>query len=145
MLTGQRVTLAVIIGIALVFSLAGWRWFNGDAEKAQVARPAAPVARPAASTVAMAPATETPALLNQLESTQQNLVDDLQFTQTRVARQDAEIKRLRAELDALSQRYDTLASFASTPKEARPEAAEQPKKKKKRYYVRRSVKKKPTA
>ena len=101
MLTGRRITLAVIIGIALVFSLAGWRWFNGEAEKAQVARPAAPVARSAASTVAMAPATETPALLNQLELTQQNLVDDVQFTQTRVAKQDAEIKRLRAELDAL--------------------------------------------
>jgi hypothetical protein len=136
--------LAVIIGIALVFSLAGWRWFNGEAEKAQVARPAAPVARPGASTVAMAPPTETPALLNQLESTQQNLVDDIQFTQARVAKQDAEIKRLRAELDALSQRYETLTSFASTPKEAKPEAAEQPPKKKKRY-VRRSVKKKPTA
>jgi hypothetical protein len=137
--------LAVIIGIALVFSLAGWRWFNGEAEKAQVARPAAPVARPGASTVAMAPPTETPALLNQLESTQQNMVDDLQFTQSRVAKQDAEIKRLRAELDALSQRYDTLTSFASTPKEAKPEAAEQPPPKKKKRYVRRSVKKKPTA
>jgi hypothetical protein len=142
--------LAVIIGIALVFGLAGWRWFNGEAEKAQVVRPAAPVAKQAATTVATAPATETPAtetpaLLNQLEFTQQNLVDDLQFTQNRVAKQDAEIRRLRAELEALSQRYDTLKSFAST-KEAKAEpAVEPPKKKKKRYYVRRSTKKKPAA
>jgi hypothetical protein len=143
-LTGRRITLAVIIGIALVFGLAGWRWFNGEAEKAQLARPAAPVARPAAGTVAVAPATETPALLNQLESTQQNLVDDLQFTQARVAKQDAEIKRLRTELEALSQRYDSLKSFAST-KEAKAEPAVEPPKKKKKRYVRRSVKKKPAA
>jgi len=143
-LTGRHIMLAVIIGIALVFSLAGWRWFSGEAAKAQVARPAAPVAKqiaPAIAATAAAVPTETPALLNQLESTQQNLVDDLQFTQNRVAKQDAEIKRLRAELEALSQRYDTLRSFAST-KEAKAEpAVEPPKKKKKRYYVRRSVKK----
>jgi hypothetical protein len=135
----------VILGIAVVFGLAGWRWFSGAAEKPQVARPAAPVAKPAAPAAA-ATASETPALLTQLESTQQNVVDDLQFTQARVAKQDAEIKRLRAELEALSQRYDTLTSFASTPKEAKAEPAVQPpKKKKKRYYVRRSVKKKPAA
>jgi hypothetical protein len=144
--TGRNVTLAVIVGIALVFGLAGWRWFNGEAEKAQVMRPAAPIAKAVASTVAAPPPpAEAPALLNQLEYTQQNLVDDLQFTQNRVAKQDAEIKRLRAELEALSQRYDTLKSFAST-KEAKAEpAVEPPKKKRKRYYVRRSVKKKPAA
>src|SRR5262245_16013954 len=138
--------MAVIVGIALVFTLAGWRWFNGEAEKPQIARPVASVVKPVAPTVATAPAAEAPALLNQLEFTQQNLVDDLQFTQNRVAKQDAEIKRLRAELEALSQRYDSLKSFAST-KEAKAEPAVQPsKKKKKRYhYVKRSAKKKPAA
>lgn len=91
--------------------------------------------------VAPAAVTETPALLTQLESTQQNVVDDLQFMQARVAKQEAEIKRLRAELDTLSQRYDTLTSFASTPKEAKAEPAVQPPKKKKKRFVRRSVKK----
>ena len=143
MLTGQRVAIAVILGIAVVFGLAGWRWFSGAAEKPQVAKPAAPVARLA--TPAVAAATETPALLTQLESTQQNVVDDLQFMQARVAKQDAEIKRLRAELDTLSQRYDTLTSFASTPKEAKAEPAVEPPKKNKKRYVRRSVKKKPAA
>ena len=141
MLTERRITFAVIAGIAVVFGLAGWRYFNGDSEKPQpqVARPAAPVAKPSAPPVAVAAET-TPALLNQFESTQQNLVDDLQTTQARVARQDAEIKRLRAELDALSQRYDTLSSFASTPKEAKPEAEARPVKKKKKRFVRRSTK-----
>jgi hypothetical protein len=143
LLTGRRIAIAVILSIAVVFGLAGWRWFSGAAEKPQIAKPAAPVAKPATPAVA---ATETPALLNQLESTQQNVVDDLQFMQSRVAKQDAEIKRLRAELDTLSQRYDTLSSFASTPKEAKAEPAVQPpKKKKKRVFVRRSVKKKPAA
>ena len=141
MLTERRITFAVIAGIAVVFGLAGWRYFNGDSEKPQpqVARPAAPVAKPSAPPVAVAAET-TPALLNQFESTQQNLVDDLQTTQARGARQDAEIKRLRAELDALSQRYDTLSSFASTPKEAKPEAEARPVKKKKKRFVRRSTK-----
>jgi hypothetical protein len=140
-LTERRITFAVIAGIAVVFGLAGWRYFNGDSEKPQpqVARPAAPVAKPSAPPVAAAAET-TPALLNQFESTQQNLVDDLQTTQARVARQDAEIKRLRAELDALSQRYDTLSSFASTPKEAKPEAEARPVQKKKKRFVRRSTK-----
>jgi hypothetical protein len=143
LLTGQRIAIAVIVGIAVVFGLAGWRWFSGAAEKPQVARPAAPVAKPA--TPAAAAATEPPALLTQLESTQQNVVDDLQFMQSRVAKQDAEIKRLRAELEALSQRYDTLTSFASTPKEAKSEPAVAPPKKKKKRFVRRTVKKKPAA
>jgi hypothetical protein len=140
-LTERRITFAVIAGIAVVFGLAGWRYFNGDSEKPQpqVARPAAPVTRPS-TPPAVAAAEATPALLNQFETTQQNLVDDLQTTQTRVARQDAEIKRLRAELDALSQRYDTLSSFASTPKEAKPEAEARPIKKKKKRFVRRSTK-----
>jgi hypothetical protein len=140
-LTERRITFAVIAGIAVVFGLAGWRYFNGDTEKPQpqVARPAVPVAKPSAPPVAVAAET-TPALLNQFETTQQNLVDDLQTTQARVARQDAEIKRLRAELDALNQRYDTLSSFASTPKEAKPEAEARPVKIKKKRFVRRSTK-----
>jgi hypothetical protein len=140
-LTERRITFAVIAGIAVVFGLAGWRYFNGDTEKPQpqVSRPAAPVAKPTAPPAAAA-AEATPALLNQFETTQQNLVDDLQTTQTRVARQDAEIKRLKAELDALSQRYDTLSSFASTPKEAKPEADARPVNKKKKRFVRRSTK-----
>lgn len=142
LLTGRRIAIAVILSIVVVFGLAGWRWFSGAAEKPQIAKPAAPVAKPATPAVAAA---ETPALLTQLELTQQNVVDDLQFMQSRVAKQDAEIKRLRAELDTLSQRYDTLSSFASTPKEAKAEPAVQPPKKKKKRFVRRSVKKKPTA
>ena len=133
----------MILAIVVVFGLAGWRWFSGAAEKPQIAKPAAPVAKPAHA--CRGGGEETPALLTQLESTQQNVVDDLQFMQTRVAKQDAEIKRLRAELDTLSQRYDTLTSFASTPKEAKAEPAVQPPKKKKKRFVRRSVKKKPTA
>ena len=141
MLTERRITFAVIAGIAVVFGLAGWRYYNGDTEKPQpqVARPVAPLAKPS-TPPATAMAEATPALLNQFETTQQNLVDDLQTVQTRVARQDAEIKRLKAELDALSQRYDTLSSFASTPKEARPEANARPVKKKKKRFVRRSTK-----
>jgi hypothetical protein len=137
----RRITFAVIAGIAVVFGLAGWRYFNGDTEKPQpqIARPAAPGAKPSAPPAA-GTADATPALLNQFENTQQNLVDDLQTTQARVARQDTEIKRLRAELDALSQRYDTLSSFASTPKEAKPEADARPVKKKKKRFVRRSTK-----
>ena len=141
MLIERRITFAVIAGIAVVFGLAGWRYFNGDTEKPQAvaARPATPAAKSSAPpTAAMAEA--TPALLNQFETTQQNLVDDLQTMQTRVARQDEQIKRLKAELDTLSQRYDTLSSFASTPKEAKPEAEARPVKKKKKRFVRRSTK-----
>lgn len=140
-LTERRIVFAVIAGIAVVFGLAGWRYFNGDTEKPQpqLARPAVPAAKPAVPPAATTAET-TPALLNQFENTQQNLVDDLQTVQTKVARQDAEIKRLKAELDALSQRYDTLSSFASTPKEARPEADARPVKKRKKRFVRRSTK-----
>jgi phage shock protein A len=140
-LTERRITFAVIAGIAVVFGLAGWRYFNGDTEKPQpqVARTAAPAAKPFAPVAAVAPE-GTPALLNQFETTQQNLVDDLQTVQTRVTRQDAEIKRLKADLDALSQRYDTLSSFASTPKEAKADVDVQPTKKKKKRFVRRSTK-----
>lgn len=140
MLTERRITFAVIAGIAVVFGLAGWRYFNGDTEKPQpqVARAAAPITKPAAPVAAVA--AETPALLNQFESTQQNLVDDLQTMQTRIARQDTEIRRLRAELDTLSQRYDTLSSFASTPKEAKADDDARPIKKKKKRFVRRFTK-----
>lgn len=139
MLIERRITFAVLAAIAVVFGLAGWRFFNGETEKPQIARPA-PSAKPV-TVAAAAPGTaaaETPALLNQLESTQQNLVDDLQTTQSRLARQDAEIKRLRAEITQLSQRYDTLASFAATPKEAKPDVDARSVKKKKKRFVRRS-------
>ena len=141
MLTERRITFAVIAGIAVVFGLAGWRYFNGETEKPQpvAARPAAPVAKPATPPATVA-AEATPALLNQFEATQQNMVDDMQTMQTRIARQDEQIKRLKAELDTLSQRYDTLSSFASTPKEAKPEAEARPVKKKKKRFVRRSTK-----
>jgi hypothetical protein len=141
-LTERRITFAVIAGIAVVFGVAGWRYYNGDTDKPlpQVARTAAPVAKPSAPPAAVPPSEATPALLNQFETTQQNLVDDLQTMQTRVTRQDAEIKRLKAELDALGQRYDTLSSFASRPMEARPEADARPVKKKKKRFVRRSTK-----
>jgi len=140
-LTERRITFAVIAGIAIVFGLAGWRYFNGETEKPQpvAARPAAPVAKPATPPATVA-AEATPALLNQFEATQQNMVDDMQTMQTRIARQDEQIKRLKAELDTLSQRYDTLSSFASTPKEAKPEAEARPVKKKKKRFVRRSTK-----
>jgi hypothetical protein len=140
-LTEHRITFAVIAGIAVVFGLAGWRYFNGDTEKPQqvATRPAAPIAKSSAPPAAAA--TEaTPALLNQFEATQQNMVDDMQTMQTRIVRQDEQIKRLKAELDALNQRYDTLSSFASTPKEAKPEAEARPVKKKKKRFVRRSTK-----
>ena len=55
---------------------------------------------------------------------------------------DAEIKRLRAELEGLSQRYDALSSFASTPKESKPAAAVEPPKKRKKRVVKRSTSKK---
>jgi hypothetical protein len=140
-LTERRITFAVIAGIAVVFGLAGWRYFNGDTDKPQpvAARTAAPVAKSSAPPAAAA-AEATPALLNQFEATQQNMVDDMQTMQTRIVRQDEQIKRLKAELDALNQRYDTLSSFASTPKEAKPEAEARPVKKKKKRFVRRSTK-----
>lgn len=122
--------------IALVFGLAGWRYFNGDAEKPLLAKPVAPVARPVAPIVAA----DTTTSLNQVEMTQQVLVDDLQLMQGRVSKQDAEIKRLKAELDALSQRYEALNSFASTPKETRPVPAVQPPRKKKKRIARLSKK-----
>jgi len=135
-LTGRRITIAVFLSIALVFALAGWRYFNGEAEKPSLAKAAAPVAKPVAPTVA----TETAVSLNQVEMTQQILVDDVQLMQGRVSKQEAEIKRLKAELEALSQRYEALNSFASTPKEAKPAAAVQPPKKKKRRIARLSKK-----
>jgi TolA-binding protein len=135
-LTGRRITIAVFLSIALVFALAGWRYFNGEAEKPSLAKSAAPVAKPLAPTVVA----ETSASLNQVEMTQQVLVDDVQVMQGRVSKQEAEIKRLKAELEALSQRYETLMSFASTPKEAKPAPALQPPKKKKKRVVRLSKK-----
>ena len=142
MLTGRHLAVAAILGIALVFGLASWRFFNGEAEQVQAARQATPVvARPAVPAAPAAP-TEAAASLNQVEMTQQILVDDFQLLQGRVVRQDAEIKRLRTELETLSQKYDALSSFASTPRESRPVAAAEPPKKKKKRIVRRSSPKK---
>jgi hypothetical protein len=130
----------VVLGIALVFGLASWRYFNGETEQVQAVRPVTPVI---AKPVAPATASEASASINQVEMTQQILVDDFQLLQGRVTRQDAEIKRLRSELEALSQRYDTLAAFAATPKEVKPVTrAEPPKKKKKRVVKRPNPKKK---
>ena len=137
MLTGRRIAIAVILGIALVFGLAGWRYFNGEAEKPSLAKSVAPVAKPLAPAVAAA---DTSTSLNQVEMTQQILLDDVQLMQGRVSKQEAEIKRLKAELDALSQRYEALNSFASTPKEAKPVPAVQPPKKKKKRVARLSKK-----
>jgi hypothetical protein len=142
LLTGRHITIAVILGIALVFGLASWRYFNGETEQLQVARPAAPVvAKPAAP----ATATDASTSLNQVEMTQQILVDDFQLLQGRVARQDTEIKRLKGELETLSQKYDALSSFASTPRESKPVAAAEPPRKKKKRIVKRSTSKKKRA
>ena len=134
--------IAVSLGIALVFGLASWRFFNGETEQAQAVRPASPaVAKPALP----AAAADASASLNQVEMTQQLLVDDFQLLQGRVVRQDSEIKRLRTELEALSQKYDALSSFASTPRESKPVAAAEPPKKKKKRIVKRSNPKKKRA
>lgn len=139
MLTGRHITIAVILGIGLVFGLASWRYFSGATEPAQVVRAAAPaVARPAPPAAPL----DASASLNQVEMTQQILVDDFQLLQGRVAKQDAEIKRLRTELEVLSQKYDALSSFASTPRESKPAAAPEPPKKKKKRIVKRSPPKK---
>lgn len=142
MLTARRITIAVILGITFVFALAGWRLFTGESEKVTNARASAPV--PVVKALASAPAAnEAPTALNQVELAQQLLVDDLQVMERRFARQDAEIKRLKAELDALSQKYDALASIAATAaKEARPEPVAQPPKKKKKRVVKRPPSKK---
>jgi hypothetical protein len=144
-LADRRVTIAVIIGIALVFGIAGWRYFAGQSQTVSSARPPAP-AQPAKApapaakpSAAVAPA-ETSTALNQLEGTQQILVDDLQLLQGQVARQEAEIKRLKDELENLGQRFDALSAFASTAKANKPEPAVEPPKKKKKRVVRRSKK-----
>lgn len=140
MLTARRITIAVILGITFVFALAGWRLFTGESEKVTNARASVPVVKALASAPA---ANEAPTALNQVELAQQLLVDDLQVMERRFARQDAEIKRLKAELDALSQKYDALASIAATAaKEARPEPVAQPPKKKKKRVVKRPPSKK---
>jgi hypothetical protein len=143
LLTGRHIAIAAIIGIGLVFGLASWRYFHGETEQAQVVRTATPVvARPAPPG---APS-DASASINQVEMTQQILVDDFQLLQGRVTRQDAEIRRLRTELEALGQKYDALSSFASTPRESKPVAdVEPPKKKKKKRVVKRLAPKKKKA
>jgi hypothetical protein len=142
LLTGRHIAIAAILGIGLVFGLASWRFFKGESEQPQVVRAAAPVVAKPAPPAAPADAS---ASLNQVEMTQQILVDDFQLLQGRVAKQDAEIRRLRAELETLGQKYDALSSFASTPRESKPVAAvEPPRKMKKRVVKRPSGKKKRT-
>ena len=135
MLTGRRVAIAVVLGIALVFGLAGWRFFSGDSQP--VVNVKAPViAKPAAPAAAGDPS----ASINQVELSQQLLVDDFQLLQGRVTTQEAEIRRLKAELQQLAQKYEALASFASTPKEVKEPPAAQPPKKKKKRFVKRTKK-----
>ena len=142
-MTGRHIAIAAILGIGLVFGLASWRFFNGESEQPQVVRAAAPVVAKPAPLAAPADAS---ASLNQVEMTQQILVDDFQLLQGRVAKQDAEIRRLRAELETLGQKYDALSSFASTPRESKPVAdVEPPKKKRKKRVVKRSGPKKKKA
>lgn len=131
MLTGRRIAIAVILGITLVFGLAGWRYFTGESRTVAVARTPPPVAAktPAADAISSAS-------LNQVELSQQLLVDDLQVLQGRVSSQEAEIKRLKDELHALSQRYDALTSFAATPRETKSMLAVEPPKKKRRVVRR---------
>lgn len=127
-----------MIGIAVVFGLAGWRYFTGDNQALSSARPLAP----AVKTVAPVPPVpaDASASLNQIEGAQQVLVDDVQLLQGRVSAQEAEIKRLKGELAALGQKFDALSSFASTTKETKPAPAVQPPKKKKKRFARRSKK-----
>lgn len=120
----------MILGIALVFGLAGWRYFTGESRTVAVAR-TTPVAAKAPAATAVDSAS-----LNQVELSQQLLVDDLQMLQGRVSSQEAEIKRLKDELRALSQKYDALTAFASTPKEIKPTPAVEPPKKKRRVVKR---------
>jgi hypothetical protein len=140
LLTDRRVAIAVVLGITAVFALAGWRYLSGESQAVSTARvPVVAAAKPQA----LVGASDASASLNQLDLSQQLLVDDLQLLQGRVAAQDTEIKRLRNELQALSQKYETLSSFASTvsaAKEVKPEPSVQPPKKKKKRFVKRSKK-----
>ena len=138
MLTGPRVTIAALLSIAVVFGLAGWRFLAGDSPPLPSVRP--PVIAAAKPQAAAAPG-ETSTALNQLDLSQQFLVDDLQLLQGRVTTQEAEIRRLKTELLALSQKYETLSSFASSPKEAKQTPDVQPPKKKKKRLVNRAKKK----
>ena len=137
MLTDRRVTMAVVVGIAAVFALAGWRYLSGESQVVSIAR--SPIVVPA-KPQAIAAASEASASLNQLDLSQQLLVDDLQLLQGRVMAQETEIKRLRSELLALGQKYETLSSFASTAKEVKPAPAVQPVVKKKKRFGKRSRK-----
>lgn len=135
-MTGRTILIAVVLSIAVVFGLAGWRYFNGENRQPTIAKPApAPAVAPA---VASPVATEASTALNHLEGTQQVLVDDLQLLQGRVAAQEVEIKRLKQELEELSQRYQALSSFASTAKEAKPTPVAEPAKNDKKRSGKRS-------
>jgi hypothetical protein len=139
LLTGPRVTIAAIAAIAIVFCLAGWRYFAGESQPVASAKP--PVIAAAKPQAAVAPAHDASTSLNQLDLSQQLLVDDLQLLQGRVTTQEADIKRLRAELQTLAQKYEALTSFASTPKEITQPPVVQPPKKKKRFVKRTNTKK----
>ena len=140
MLTGRRVTIAVVLAIALVFGLAGWRYFAGESQTVSIARTSVPVAKPAAPVVAPVAPVDASASLNQLEGTQQVLVDDLQVLEGRVLAQEAEIKKLKDELEALGQKFEALSSFASTTKEVKKASVVQPPKIKRKRVARRSTK-----
>ncbi len=95
------------------------------------------MAKPAAPVVAPVLPVDASASLNQLEGTQQVLVDDLQVLEGRVLAQDAEIRKLKEELETLGQKFEALSSFASTAKEAKPApVVERPKKTRKRVVRR---------
>lgn len=127
-----------MFGIVVVFGLAGWRFFSGDSPGLTSTRPQALAAAKPQPVAAVPDPTSTS--LNQLDLSQQLLVDDLQLLQGRVTTQESEIKRLRNELQTLAQKYEALSSFASTTKEIKqPDVAPPPPKKKKRF-VKRSKK-----
>ncbi len=98
------------------------------------------MAKSAAPVVAPVLPVDASASLNQLEGTQQVLVDDLQVLEGRVQAQDAEIKKLRDELETLGQKFEALSSFASTTKEAKQAPVVDPPKKRRKRVVRRSKK-----
>jgi hypothetical protein len=130
--------IAAICAVALVFGISGWRFFAGESPLPAGAKP--PVAVAAKAQVP-APPSETVVALNQLDLSQQLLVDDLQLLHGRVTTQETEIRRLKSELLALGQKYETLSSFASTAKEARQAPAIEPPRKKRKRYVKRFRKK----
>jgi uncharacterized coiled-coil protein SlyX len=98
-----RVLAVVASGIFIVIGIAGLRYYRGDSAR-----------------VATAPRLETSAALadaiQDLQATQQQVIDELQITRDRVVAQDIEIKKLTSDLQGITQKMDTLRnSFASEP------------------------------